>query len=250
MNKYTQFFYPVAALAFLIGIWHFSTEFFSISPVVLPSPVSVYNATLSQFSIVLPNLFVTALEALAGFIIAFVLGYVAAIGFVLSRSFRNTAYPLAIGLKSTPLIAIAPLVIIWAGDGFASKAILSALVCFFPILVASVQGLERIEEGQYSFFRVAGANKYEILLRLRVPSSLPSLFDGLRIATSLSVVGAVIGEFAGSNEGIGFLIQNSSYYLEMDLVFGSIIILALFSILFFYSISVLERFVVFWQFRG
>lgn len=150
-------------------------------------------------------------------------------------------------LKSTPLIAIAPLLVLWFGNGVLSKIVMSALVAFFPVLVNSVNGLANIDAEALDLMKSLSASKLQILIKIRVPASLPFVFASLKIASSLAVVGAVIGEFTGATQGIGHLIVTSSYYLETALMFAGVGMISLGGILFFGLVAYLERRLVFWR---
>lgn len=242
-----------ASLAFaitclLIGtVWHGYAEYIIRSPVVFPSPISVYQAFVENAESILAGVGLTMIQAITGFAFAAALGYSLALSFYIMPALRNGLYPFAIVLKATPLIAIAPILVLWLGDGFTSKAVMAAVVAFFPVLVASYVGLKRYDSDALIFFEALGASPSFILRNLIVPGSIPYLFSGLRIGSTLAVVGSVIAEFTGATAGAGYLIKTYSYYLNTDRVFATIIALGLASVLFFFLISAIERYVVFWE---
>jgi len=184
---------------------------------------------------------------LIGYIIANILGFITAVIFAHSKTAEKGLYPYAIALKTTPLIAIAPLLILWFGSGIASKSAASALICFFPILVNTVKGLKTLDDEVLDLFRSFSASQWQIFIKLRLPNSLPYIFSALKISTGLSIIGAVVGEFVGANKGIGFVILTSSYYFETAKMFAAVTMAALAGLLFFYVVSFIEEKVIFWQ---
>ena len=163
------------------------------------------------------------------------------------KTIKKGLYPYAIALNTIPLIAIAPLLIVWFGTGILSKIIASVIICFFPILVNTVRGLNNFDKETIDLFRSYSATKSQIFTKLRLPASLPYLFTGLKIATGLSVVGSLVGEFIGGNKGLGYIILVSSYRLETINMFGAIMLSTLMGIIFFLIISFIEKRVIFWN---
>ncbi len=238
---------PLAALVVLLGVWELGVPLFHLNRLVLPRPSEIARAAAMNFSRILSETGVTMLESVVGFLLGAVVAYVAAIVFVHSAIIEEALYPYAIALKSTPLIAIAPLLVLWFGNGLLSKVVMAALVAFFPVLVNAVQGLSAIEPEAFDLMRSLSASRLQILWKVRIPNSLPFLFASLKVASSLAVVGAVIGEFTGATRGIGFLINTSSYYLETPLMFAGVMMISLSGILFFGAVAWLEKLVVFWE---
>lgn len=145
------------------------------------------------------------------------------------------------------MIAIAPLLVIWFGNGLLSKVVMAALVAFFPVLVNAVDGLVSIDKEALDLMKSLNASQIQIFRKIRFPNSLPLVFSSLKIASTLAVVGAVIGEFTGATEGIGYLINTSSYYLNTDLMFAGIILISIGGILFFGLVAYLEKKIIFWK---
>lgn len=235
--------------ASFLTLWELTTRLLSVSALILPAPSDIASAIYGNFTALCQEMLITAFEAVSGFLIASVLGYLLAIVFVYSRFAKNALYPYAIALKATPLIAIAPLIIMWVGSGVASKIVMASVIAFFPVLVNSVKGLEAVDEEILDIANSLDATKLSVFKHIIFPHSLPYVFPALRIASTLAVVGALIGEFIGSNMGIGFLINKSSYYLETDLMFAAIFCASLFGIIFFLLIGYIEKKVVFWEDR-
>lgn len=238
---------PVIAFLSFVGLWQAADLIMGIEKIILPNPVEIAGALVEHTTDIAWATAITMTEAVLGFLLASVVAYCAAILFVYSPGAKDAFYPYAIALKSTPLIALAPLLVFWFGNGMLSKIVMAALVAFFPVLVTSVQGLMSIDKELIDLLRSMSASPGKIFLKVRIPGSLPYLFASLRVASSLAVVGAVIGEFTGSSMGIGFLLNTASYYLETPLLFAGVVAISLSGIAFFFAVAWVERVVVFWH---
>jgi NitT/TauT family transport system permease protein len=220
---------------------------FDIQEFILPKPSSVFNTFLHSPKLFIHHSLITSLEAFLGFSIANILGFVIAIIFAFNKTIKTAFMPYAIALKTTPIIAMAPLLIVWAGTGLFSKVIASALICFFPVLVNTIKGLHSTSILEEDLFRSFKASKFQTFWYLNLPKSLPYIFSALKISTTLSVVGAIVGEFVGAKEGIGYIIVVSSYRLETNQMFVGIILSALIGFLFYNIIAFVEPLIIFWR---
>ena len=238
---------PTVALILLLGLWQAAHRLFHFNSIVFPAPTEIAAAFVKNFGSIMAETGVTLLESVLGFLLGGVTAYLLAVAFVHSRLVQEALYPYAVALKSTPLIAIAPLLVLWFGNGLLSKIVMSSLVAFFPVLVNSITGLAAVDTEALDLMKSYSASRWQILAKIRVPNSLGYLFPALKIASSMAVVGAVIGEFTGSTRGIGHLINTSSYYLDTPLVFAAIGAISLGGILFFGLMAWLEQKIVFWQ---
>ncbi len=237
----------MVTLIVLLCIWVVAVRTFHINPVIMPSPGQVGASFLANYGRLFRETGITMEESVLGFLLGGVGAYAVAILFVYSRTVKDAVYPYAVALKSTPLIAIAPLLVLWFGNGLFSKIVMSALVAFFPVLVNSDNGLMTVDPETLDMMKSLSASSWQVLIKIRIPNSLCYLMAGLKIASSLAVVGAVIGEFTGATEGIGHLINTSSYYLETPLMFAGVVMISLGGVLFFALMGYLERKIVFWQ---
>jgi len=238
---------PFLLFVVIVLSWELADKIFDFNKVILPSPSEIFLAFTENYIILFKATSITMIESILGFLLGSIIAYLLAILFLFSKTTREALYPYAIALKSTPLIAIAPLLVLWFGNGMFSKVIMSALVAFFPVLVNSVNGLNAVPKELLELMSSLSATSWKVLLKVRIPYSLDYLFSSLKIASSLAVVGAVIGEFIGSTEGIGYLINNASYYLDTSLMFAGIIMISIGGIAFFGFISYLEQKVIFWK---
>jgi NitT/TauT family transport system permease protein len=231
----------------VLGIWEAAVRLLEIAPYLLPTPSAIIRRATLDYASLLIDMLVTMTEALAGFLIGNTLGFLAGIVFAHSRLIAKGLYPYAIALKTTPLIALAPLLVVWCGSGLASKIAASALICFFPILVNSVKGFQAVDDKALDLFESLNAGQIQVFTKLRLPNSLPYLFSALRISSSLAVVGAVVGEFVGANRGLGYTTLVSSYHLDTEMMFAATAASALGGVALFGTVALVERHVVFWN---
>jgi len=236
--------YPLGFAAAFVVLWELAVRWFEIPVYLLPAPSSVVSSMDANLG---SHMIVTLLEALVGFSIANVLGLLTAVIFVHSKPIEKGAFPLAIALKTTPLVALAPLLVVWMGTGYSSKVVASMLICFFPILVNSVKGLKAIEHEAWELFSTYKGSKWDLFWKLRLPTSLPYVLSALKISSSLAIVGAIVGEFVGANKGLGYVVLVSSYHMDTPVMFSAIIASAACGLALFWAIAWLEKKVIFWQ---
>ena len=239
---------PLLFLAILIGIWEFALAIEYVSESILPHPkdivVSFWELAGSEF--VWDDVGATLWEAVAGFGLGAALGLALAIPSGLSPIMRQMLGPYAVALQVTPRIAIAPLIIAWAGFGYNSKIWIAAIIAFFPVYVNALTGILTVDEDAREMFRSLGANRWQTFTHLMVPSSLPIMFAGLKTAAGLSLVGAVVGEFISAERGLGVLVQQFSSQLAISDAFAVIVMLMFLGLLLYGSMEWLERTTVFW----
>ena len=210
---------------------------------LLPAPTAIFANVDRTLAV---QLAVTFVEALIGFLIASVLAFGCAIMFVRFNTLEEGLFPIAIAVKTTPIVAVAPLLVIWLGTGWWSKIVAVILICFFPVLVNAVKGLKAADAEYRELFQTLGATRAQEFRKLRIPYCLPYLFSALKISSSLAIVGAIVGEFVGAEHGLGYLIVISSAHLETPTVFQAIGAAATIGIAMFYILEFIERRVVFW----
>jgi NitT/TauT family transport system permease protein len=234
---------PVGFILGVLVVWQALVVGLGIPEYLLPAP-TVIVATIEKSLLV--EIGYTAGEALCGFIIASALAFAFAVLFVRYRTIEQGLFPLAITLKTTPIVAIAPLLVLWLGTGWWSKVAAAVLIAFFPVLVNTVKGLKAPEADFQDLFATMRAEPSQIFRKLRVPYCLPYFFSALKISSSLAIVGAIVGEFVGAEHGLGYLIVISSAHLETPTVFQAIGAAAMIGIAMFYVLEFIEKRVVFW----
>lgn len=237
---------PVGFLIVVLVAWEVCTRACGVPQYLLPPASTIAWRITEDAPGLATHAAVTMLEAVLGFVIANVLGFLIGIICAHSRPAEKAIYPYAIALKTTPIVALAPILVLWLGSGITSKIAASAAICFFPILVNATRGLRRVDNEALDLFRSFAASRLAIFMKLRLPNSLPYIFSALKISTSLSIVGAIVGEFVGSQRGLGYLILVASYHLETADMFAAVFVAAICGVAFFGVISLAERRLVTW----
>ncbi|SIR51340.1 ABC transporter permease [Bosea sp. TND4EK4] len=238
---------PFAGVAIFLGIWAALVYLFKVPPFVAPTPLLVAQTLVSKGDVLLANLVPTAIEALSGFFLGNLVAIVIATAFVHKKTLEETFFPTVVLINTIPVVAKAPILVLLLGNGMEPKIAIAALICFFPTLVNMVRGLEAVNPQAMELMRVLSASKSEVFFKLRLYNSLPYLFSALKISASTSVVGAIVGEWIGSNVGIGALIIQATYSFDSALLYATVIVASCFSMLFFVSVTMLERLIVRWQ---
>jgi NitT/TauT family transport system permease protein len=246
MKKHVATFFSAAAIfATLLLVWVAVINTLKLQPFMLPTPLAVYQAAISRFPSLLTSLAITAAAAAGGLIAAITIGVLAAILFAQSRWLRRMFYPYTILLQTVPIVAVAPLILMWIGPGIFSVALIAFIICLSPIIANTTQGLISVERNLIDLFVMNGASRAQVMLHLRLPHALPSLFTGIRISSGIAVIGAITGElFAGSARvgvgGIGYAIQYASSQLETDYLFALVAAATVLGFTFFFSVTFVE----------
>ncbi|MFC4601072.1 ABC transporter permease [Cohnella hongkongensis] len=239
--------YPALAFVLLFGGWELVVWLFGINPLTLPSPSSVLNALFSDFGFYLDHASVTLYEALVGFVIGSSLALIGGVLMAHSPTLERTLLPIAVLANVTPIVAIAPLLIIWFGFGSFPKMLIAAIITFFPMLVNSITGFRSIDQNNYEYLRSLHADKAEIFIKLRLPNSLPYLFSASKTCISLSVIGAVVAEWSGADKGLGNLVMVFSNYMQIEKMFAAIAMLAAMGIVLTALIRIVEQRALYWH---
>jgi NitT/TauT family transport system permease protein/putative hydroxymethylpyrimidine transport system permease protein len=216
----------------------------------LPSPHQVASALYDQRSLLWSNFLVTAREVALGILVAVVTGLVLAIAIHLSQTFRRAAYPLVIASQAIPVVILAPILTFWLGFGIGPKLVVVALVSFFSIVVTTLAGLESVDPGLLKLMRTFDAPRRRTFWHVELPTALPGVFTGAKIAVAVSVIGAVFAEWNGSNSGLGYLIIVSSAQLEPALNVAAVVVMSLFAIALFGLLAVAERRALPWAYES
>ncbi|GIP17581.1 ABC transporter permease [Paenibacillus montaniterrae] len=221
---------PAAAFIALFLLWEAAVRLLNVNPVTLPAPTAVVRELVGSIAFYLPHAWVTLYEALLGFFLGMAVAITAGIFMAHSRLLERMLLPIAILANVTPIMAIAPLFILWFGFDALPKVLIAAIITFFPMLINSIMGFRSIDENHLEYMNSLHASKREIFTKLRLPNSLPYLFSAARTCVSLSVMGAVVGEWSGSTEGLGNIIMMSSNYMQTERMFSAIFMLAIMGI--------------------
>ena len=240
---------PLLFLVLLLALWELALALEWVSESILPPPLDIATsfAELIGSEFVWDDIAATLWESVAGFVLGSALGLALAIPSGLSPTMRQMLGPYAVALQVTPRIAIAPLIIAWAGFGYSSKIWIAAIIAFFPVYVNALTGILTVDEDSREMFRSLGASRLQTFTRLMVPGSLPVLFAGLKTAAGLALVGAVVGEFISAERGLGVLVQQFSSQLAIADAFAVILMLMIMGLLLYGVMEWLERATVFWM---
>ena len=215
---------PLLFSILALGLWQAIVMLCATPEYLLPAPSAILATVDGDLFF---QLGVTFTEALAGFVLAGCLAFCTALLFVRFPVLEHGLFPIAIAIKTTPIVAIAPLLVLWQGTGWWSKITAAGLICFFPVLVNAVKGLKSADADFRDLFRSLGATPAQEFRKLRLPFSLPFVFSALKISSSLAVVGAIVGEFVGATKGLGYLIMISAAHLETPTLFSAVFASAL-----------------------
>lgn len=240
---------PGTVLFLLLVIWELVVSKAKIEKWILPGPRDIFVSFWQSRDLIWQHSLPTLLETAAGFGIAVVTAVVTATLIDYSKWLRKAIYPLLVISQTIPIIAIAPLFIIWFGYGLAPKIVIVALVCYFPITVNLADGYRMVDRDIIHLMSALGADRGQILRMVKLPAALPFLFSGLRIAGTYSVMGAVIGEWLGASRGLGILMTRSSQSFMTDRVFATIMVITVLSLAITFLIDVLARLVIPWHYR-
>ncbi len=239
----------VLILLGLVALWQLVVTLNDIPHWKLPAPSAIGEELWSSRGLLLGHTWVTLKEVLLGFAIALVIGVVLAGLISLSRTLERVIYPSVIASQTIPIIVIAPLLLIWLGYGMQHKVIVVALISFFPIVVNTVDGLKSADPDVINLLRTLGANRWQVFTKVQVPNSLPFMFSGIKIAITVSVIGAVIGEWVGSSEGLGYLAIRSKSQFLSERVYATVVILSVMGIGLFLITGLLERVLLPWYYN-
>jgi NitT/TauT family transport system permease protein len=238
---------PAAGILAALGTWWLLVAVFKVPPFVAPSPAAVATTLWTKSGVLLNNLLPTAIEAVCGFLLGNIAAIVIATTFVHKKTLEEAFFPLVVMINTIPVVAKAPILVLLFGNGMEPKIAIAALISFFPTLVNMVRGLESVNPQAMELMRVLSASKTEVFLKLRLYNSLPYLFSALKISASTSVIGAIVGEWIGSNLGIGALIIQATYAFDSALLYATVVVGSCFSMLFFLVITLAERLIVRWH---
>jgi NitT/TauT family transport system permease protein len=239
--------YPLLGVSVILLAWQLYTYVFAINRIVLPSPLDILKASILHWDILLRESWPTFLESVLGFALAVLIGIPFAVGVASSRVLNLTLYPILIATQSIPKVAVAPIILVWFGLGMQSKLVIAFLVAFFPIVVDTAAGIRATPPGLLELARSLRASTLQIFLKIQFPAALPFIFAGAKVAVTLAVIGAVIGEFIGSIGGLGNLLLTANSQLDSALAWAALVWLSVLGVLLFAAVVLAERIVMPWS---
>jgi len=236
-----------SGLAIVLLLWQLVTWLFGIPDYLVPSPLAIGASARQDYALLLSNAVPTLTEAFLGFLIGNSIAIAVAISFVYNKAIEEMFYPVAILIKTIPIVAIAPVLKIMLGNGMEPKIAVAALICFFPTLVNAVRGFRAMNPQLLELMHVLSASKTETFRRVRVYSALPYIFSALKISVTMCVLGAIVGEWIGANKGIGYLLLQSMFDFNTPRLFATILTASIIAIAGFGIVSWIETRVIRWD---
>ncbi|HEV2551583.1 MAG TPA: ABC transporter permease [Stellaceae bacterium] len=235
---------PALSLAILLA-WQFGVSMVGLSEFVLPTPWQIIRRIGVDHQLLLSSSLITISEVMAGFLLAAAGGIATALAIFYSTLFERAVYPILVALQTIPKVALAPLLVLYLGYDFAPKCFLAFLLAYFPVVISTVVGLQALDKSMVNLVRSMGAVEWQIFLKIRLPAALPNVFGGFKVAISLAVIGAVIGEYVAAERGLGYLQLQASSQFDTALSFAALVVIALIGVALFLAVERLERRVVF-----
>jgi ABC-type nitrate/sulfonate/bicarbonate transport system permease component len=246
-SAWAKFWPPVTVLTALLACWQAAVTWGSIDPWLLPAPVSIVQEAIEVWPRLMEHTEATVRLMLLGFAGGSAVGFVLAALLHLIPWLRTVVYPLLVLSQNVPVVAIAPILTMLLGWGLLPKTLLVAMVCFFPITIAMLSGLENPDAQLRHYFQMIGIGKWQLFWRLELPHAIVHLFSGLKIAASYSVLSAVVAEWLGTNKGLGAFMLISSKGFQPDRVYAAVIIIVALSLMLFGLVVLAERMLIRWQ---
>jgi len=245
-KRAAHFAFPLAGTAIILLVWHYYVVLFNVPVVVLPTPMQVLQAMMQESKALAEEAWITALECIYGFALAMAIGIPIAVTMTYSRIANQMFYPLLVASQSIPKVAIAPILLVWFGTGIKSKLAMAFVIPFFPVVVDTATGLRSTSPELLELARSLQCTRLQTFFKIQLPSALPSIFSGAKIAVTLSVIGAVIGEFIGSNEGLGNLLLTANSQLNSPLVWAALVVLSFLGVILYGLVVLAEKLLMPW----
>ena len=234
---------PILLVVILLVVWDLAIRLFRIPPYLIPAPEAVVRQLIAEWPKLWRESLVTTYATLGGFALSIAFGIPMALFIAYSRTIESFVYPLLVFSQSVPKIAIAPLFVVWFGFGIFPKVICAFMLGFFPVVVSTVMGFKSVEPDMIDLARSMKASRLATFMRISLPQALPSIFAGLKVSVTL----AVVGEFVGSNSGIGYLLQIANGNFDLPLMFAALTLLSGIGVLLFVAVDVVERLMIPWH---
>jgi putative hydroxymethylpyrimidine transport system permease protein len=238
---------PLILAAGFLVLWQILVTLTGTPPYILPGPLPVGEALVEKFPLLLSHLGTTLAEILLGLALGTILGTSAALVMVLSPLLKRWMLPVLVISQAIPVFALAPILVLWLGYGMASKVAMAVLIIFFPVASSFYSGMQRTEPDLLELARIMGAGPLAVLRTIIIPSALPAFASGLRVATAVAPIGAVVGEWVGSSAGLGFYMLHANARMQIDVMFAALTVLAITSLTLYFIVDRLLDRLVFWQ---
>jgi NitT/TauT family transport system permease protein len=248
LRRWSTTILPTGFVLLLLVVWELVTRFTDAVPdYLLPAPTAILSRMVDTPEVLWSATRVTLVEVVVGFVAGTVIGLALALPIAYSAAVRSTLYPLIVASQAVPKIAIGPLLVLWLGLGMTPKLAIVALMVFFPVVVTAAEGFSSVDRNLLDLLRSVDASQWQIFRRVRLPHALPQIFSGLKIGITLAVVGAVVGEWIGADDGLGYLLLQANTQLDSTLLFAALLLLVLLGVVLFILVEVAERLLLPWR---
>lgn len=238
---------PLILTAGFLFLWQLLVTLTGAPPYILPGPLPVGHALIDKFPVLLSHLGTTLAEILLGLALGTILGTSAALVMILSPLLKRWMLPVLVVSQAIPVFALAPILVLWLGYGMASKVAMAVLIIFFPVASSFYSGMQRTEPDLLELARIMGAGPLAVLRTIIIPSALPAFASGLRVATAVAPIGAIVGEWVGSSAGLGFYMLHANARMQIDVMFAALTVLAVTSLTLYFLVDRLLDRLVYWQ---
>lgn len=238
---------PLVGIVGFLLAWQIFVLVYNVPPYLLPSPTAIGSAFYNQLPTLLKNGWVTVYEMIAGYALAVGIAVPLAIAITSSKKFNELVMPTMLFFQIVPKVAIAPLFLVWFGVGTTPKVLVAFLISFFPIVIDAAVGLRSMPQEMGDLARSMGASRWQVFAQFRLPTSLPYLFSGLKVAATLAIAGTVVGEFVGADRGLGYLLLVTNSNMETSLMFATILALTIIGLVFYYAVELVEALLIPWH---
>ncbi|WP_395446648.1 ABC transporter permease (plasmid) [Aminobacter sp. UC22_36] len=224
----------------LLGAWQVLVPWSGLSEFVLPTPLAIAKRIVNELPLLASHAYVTLFEVVAGFAMGVLVGMPLALAIFYSRAFERAIYPILVALQTVPKVALAPLLVLYLGYGWAPKITLAFLISFFPIVISTVVGLQSLDKNLVNLVRSMGASEWQTFFKIRLPAALPNIFGGFKVAVSLAVIGAVIGEYVAAERGLGYLQLQANSLFDTTLNFATVVTISGLGVMLYFIIDTIE----------
>jgi len=238
---------PLFVIVALLVVWEVGVRVFGVPAYLLPPPSAIARRMVIDYKLLAVNAWVTLGEVLAGYALAIVVSIPLASILAQFRVVENAVYPTLVASQTIPKVAIAPILVVWFGFGLTPKILIAFLICFFPIVVDTMTGFRCVPREVIWLSRSMGASQWKTFVKIRIPAALPNIFAGLKVASTLAVVGAVVGEFIGADRGLGYQLIVANGLMDVQLSFAVLVSLSLLGIALYLAVDLLERLALPWH---
>ena len=238
---------PVLLIIMILIGWDLLIRIFKVPPYLVPTPMSVVEQLWNEWPMLVKESAPTTWATLGGFALSVLIGVPIAMLISYSKLVESFVYPLLVFSQSIPKIAVAPLFVVWFGFGIIPKIIVAFLLGVFPVVVSTVMGFKSVEQDMVDLARSMGSTRMQMFFKINLPQALPAIFAGMKVSITLAVVGAVVGEFVGSNSGIGYVLQKANGNFDLPLMFAALVVLSMIGVILFALLDVIERLMIPWH---